>query len=74
MINFTSVLIFPMAKRLLASIVLMAVFSGCMRYGMPMVTESHPACPDVDTYQMELSPILDIDPGDLPPVPSDEAY
>ncbi|MFZ0565496.1 MAG: hypothetical protein WAM28_04855 [Chlamydiales bacterium] len=45
---------------------LCAACTGCASYKIPVTTSSHPACPNVATPEILLSPILEIDSKDIP--------
>jgi len=45
--------------RYLSFIVCALLFACCTSYKVPVPIKSHPACPDADVCQIELSPILD---------------
>lgn len=39
-----------------------SILTGCAHYQVPALTHDHPACPDISSTQIQLSPILEIDP------------
>lgn len=43
-------------------VLLILVFaSACSKYNIPVQTQNHPASPEGITFEIELSPLLDID-------------
>lgn len=53
-------LLIRITKKLVCLFLFAALFTGCAQYKIPVLTQCHPACTDITTPQVQLSPILEI--------------